>query len=85
MCRPVVGTDVGGVRELVVDSDTGCLVPPGDPEGLAEAMKQALRSSDEELTAKGARARERVLRMHDVRREVEKLTKLFEPYADKQS
>jgi len=74
-----------GVRELVVDSDTGWLVPPGDPEGLAEAMKQALRISDEELTAKGARARERVLRMHDVRREVEKLTKLFERYADKQS
>jgi L-malate glycosyltransferase len=33
--RPVVATDVGSVREAVVDGDTGFLVPPGDAPGLA--------------------------------------------------
>lgn len=83
MGRPVVGTDVGGVRELVIDSETGWLVPAGDPKGLAEAMRQALQSSNQELTAVGVRARERVLRMHDVRREAAHLKELFERYAIK--
>jgi glycosyltransferase involved in cell wall biosynthesis len=84
MGRPVVSTDVGGVGELVVDSETGWLVPPGDPAALAAAMKQALESSDQELSAAGVRARERVLRMHDVRREASRLKELFERYATKQ-
>jgi glycosyltransferase involved in cell wall biosynthesis len=85
MCRPVVATDVGGISELVVDRETGWLVPPGDPEGLAKAMKLALEGSDEDLTAAGARARARVLRMHDVRREASSLKALFERYSTQQS
>jgi glycosyltransferase involved in cell wall biosynthesis len=36
--RPVVATDVGGVRELVVHGETGLLVPAGDPAALAAAI-----------------------------------------------
>ena len=28
---PVVATAVGGLREIVVDGESGILVPPGDP------------------------------------------------------
>jgi glycosyltransferase involved in cell wall biosynthesis len=35
---PVVGSRVGGMPELVVDGETGLLVEPGDPEGLAAAL-----------------------------------------------
>jgi glycosyltransferase involved in cell wall biosynthesis len=37
--RPVVATDVGGVRELVVPGETGLLVPCGEPAALAEAIR----------------------------------------------
>jgi glycosyltransferase involved in cell wall biosynthesis len=77
MGRPIVSTNVGGISELVIDRETGWLVPPGDSERLAEAMKMALETSDEELTRMGTRARQRVLRMHDVRREAAKLRELF--------
>lgn len=40
--KPVVATDVGGNGELVVDRETGLLVPPRDPGLLARAMAELL-------------------------------------------
>jgi glycosyltransferase involved in cell wall biosynthesis len=40
---PVVATDVSGTRELVGDGVTGLLVPPGDAQALARAIRQVLR------------------------------------------
>jgi glycosyltransferase involved in cell wall biosynthesis len=40
--KPVVATDIGGTRELVVDGVTGLLVPPAAPRELAEAVKKVL-------------------------------------------
>ncbi|HEC35634.1 MAG TPA: glycosyltransferase [Anaerolineae bacterium] len=39
---PVVATCVGGVPELVVDGETGFLVPPGDVQALAAALRRLL-------------------------------------------
>ena len=36
--RPVVGVDAGGVRETVVDGETGALVPEDDVDAMAEAL-----------------------------------------------
>lgn len=36
--KAVIATDVGGVRETVIDGTTGLLVPPGDPAALAQAI-----------------------------------------------
>ena len=43
---PVVATDAGGNRELVVPGQTGWLVPPQDPERLAEAIGCCARSPE---------------------------------------
>jgi glycosyltransferase involved in cell wall biosynthesis len=45
--RPVVATAVGGTPELVVDGETGLLVPPNDVDALAEALGRLL--ADPEL------------------------------------
>lgn len=39
---PVVATAVGGCPELVVDAETGLLVPPGDARALADALVSLL-------------------------------------------
>jgi glycosyltransferase involved in cell wall biosynthesis len=42
MGRPVIATDHGGAREIVRDEETGWLVPPKDPQALADAIATAL-------------------------------------------
>ena len=39
---PVVCSDVGGVREAVIENVTGKIVPPHDPQALAEALRPLL-------------------------------------------
>ncbi len=41
---PCVGTNVGGIPDIIVDGETGYLVPPNQPEILAERMLQLLRN-----------------------------------------
>ena len=56
---PVVATDVGGVRDLVLDGKTGYLVLPGDMNGFAHAILK-MASSRERARELGAAGRERV-------------------------
>jgi glycosyltransferase involved in cell wall biosynthesis len=51
--KPVICTRVGALDELVIDSVTGLLVPPGDPHALAEAI---MSLSNDELREKMGRA-----------------------------
>ena len=39
---PVIATDVPGVRDVIKDDVTGILVPPGDPQKLADAINQLI-------------------------------------------
>lgn len=45
--KPVVATAVGGCAEAVVDGETGLIVPPEDPDALAEALTYVLTHPDE--------------------------------------
>jgi glycosyltransferase involved in cell wall biosynthesis len=44
--RPVVTTAVGAAPELVVDGETGRIVPPGDAAALASAIRETLADPD---------------------------------------
>jgi glycosyltransferase involved in cell wall biosynthesis len=56
---PIVSSAIGGTDELIEDGRSGLLVPPGDDQALAAALRRAL--GEPELRAEmAARARERV-------------------------
>jgi glycosyltransferase involved in cell wall biosynthesis len=59
--RPVVASAVGGLLDLVVDGETGLLVPPGDVPALRAALERLL--ADRELRRRfGEAGRERIRR-----------------------
>jgi glycosyltransferase involved in cell wall biosynthesis len=73
---PVVGTDVAGIPEQVVDGASGWLVPPGDPALLAERLSELL--GDVRLRERmGARGSERAERF-SVERMLKDLDALYD-------
>ena len=44
--KPVVGSRVGGIPEMIVDGETGLLVPPASPLELADAIGLLVGSDD---------------------------------------
>jgi phosphatidylinositol alpha-1,6-mannosyltransferase len=42
---PVIGSDTGGIDEALRNSESGTLVPPGDPEALSKALEDILTNS----------------------------------------
>jgi glycosyltransferase involved in cell wall biosynthesis len=64
--RPVVASAVGGLRDLVVDGETGLLVPPGDVTALRSALQLVLGDADlRRRLGAGARERARELLTRD--------------------
>jgi len=59
MEKPVVATDVGGVRELV--GTAGVVVPAKDSRALTEAMLTTMQESREALATLGRAARQRIV------------------------
>jgi glycosyltransferase involved in cell wall biosynthesis len=47
---PVIGSDLGGITDIIIDEETGLLVPEKDPQALARAITRIL--TDEDLRTK---------------------------------
>jgi len=73
---PVIATRAGGVPEIVVDGETGILVPPNDPKLLAQAISKLIL--DKELrTHMGQKGRERVVALYQLSDHLDKLENLL--------
>lgn len=75
--KPVIGTKVGGIPEIIEDGVTGLLVPPRSPDDLAQAIISILQDPD--LTHRmGATGRERVKARFSLERCVAEVQKIYE-------
>lgn len=81
--RPVVGSRVGGIPEMVVDGETGLLVPPADGAALAEALGRLVESAD--LRARlGSSGRARAESHFGLRLHAERLQRTYDAVIDLQ-
>jgi sugar transferase (PEP-CTERM/EpsH1 system associated) len=79
---PVVATAVGGTPEVVVDGQTGILVPPQEPARLAEAIMLLLQ--DPEFGRKlGRVGRARVMSQFQISETVRRTETLYEQLLDR--
>ena len=74
---PVVGSDAGGLPEVVKHTETGFLLPVGDIEGMAARTLEILKD-DEHHRALGQAARRRAAALFDADRIVSQYERLYE-------
>lgn len=79
---PVVATAVGGVPELVSDGETGFLVPPDDPDALADRLDTVSTMNPEERAEMGAAGRERVVCEFSIEAIADRWETLYRSLAD---
>lgn len=58
---PIVGTDVGGIPEIVTDGQSGILVPSGNPQALGNALNKLIQN-DALTNSMGSAAREKAVK-----------------------
>ncbi len=63
---PTIGTDAAGPKEIIVDGESGLLVPPKDPEALARAIA-SIHDDPQLATRLGRAGRERIIEHYDSR------------------
>jgi colanic acid/amylovoran biosynthesis glycosyltransferase len=71
--RPVISTYIAGIPELVEPQKSGWLVPAGDVDLLADAMKSALLATPDRLLEMGEAAFLKVTERHHIDTEAKKL------------
>lgn len=78
---PVVASEVGGIKEIVINNETGMLVPPKDSEKMAKNIVYLL--NDDELAKKmGIKGKQRALEFSS-NVMVEKINKLYKEMLEK--
>lgn len=73
---PCIGSDVGGIKDLIKDKFNGLLIKPGDSRGLSEAILKLLLDK-EEAFALGERARVFISEKFSLRRMVLETEKAY--------
>jgi glycosyltransferase involved in cell wall biosynthesis len=77
--KPHIASDVGGVSEFIIHGNTGILVPPSDPEHLANAI-QSLLEKPETAKRLGRNAREKYLQQFSFDRFINQTLEVYKPH-----
>ena len=74
---PIVATEVGGNREVVLEGESGFLVPPRDENALAAAMLRLDALPEAERRAMGQRGQEHIRRHYGLARVADRWEELY--------
>ena len=84
---PVIGANLGGIPEIVLDGSTGFLCAPDDVESLGDALMRAARTKDDPAGYEEMRKRCRKLIMDTCNKDayVKRLVELYQSLKSKRS
>ena len=74
--KPVVATDCGGVKEFL--GGNGFLVPPQNPQALAQAMLQCMQLSEDARLQMGANSRRHIENSYSLQSVADKWLKIYQ-------
>lgn len=77
MSKPIVATNAGGPAEIIVDGETGILVPMNDHDKMADAIIYCL-SDMKSAKEMGEKGRQRLIEMFSVKKMVGEIERLYE-------
>ena len=83
LARPILASDTGGIPELVQHEEHALLVPPGDPNGLAQGLMK-LTLDREFAQALGQNARERIQQKFNLESQVNVTWRAYQKALDNQ-
>lgn len=75
---PAVATDVPGTREVILNGETGTLVPAANSSALARAMNEIMQTPREDRCAMGARARQHVVERFNLADTIDRCEELYD-------
>jgi glycosyltransferase involved in cell wall biosynthesis len=78
--KPVVAANTWGVRDLIVQGETGMLVPFGDIQALAAAIRQLLDNPGQ-AAAMGAAGKVKVLSHHTWTPKLQRIEEIYRELA----
>lgn len=83
MCleKPLVATSVNGIPEIIIEGETGFLVPKKNPELLAKRVEELLKNKNLRISM-GKKGRERVEKIFSIKNQKESLIKIYKEFID---
>jgi glycosyltransferase involved in cell wall biosynthesis len=75
--KPVVGSRIGGIPEMISDGVDGYLFEPGNADGLREKLELMLNMTDARIIEMGKAARQKVERLYNPEIHYEGLMKIY--------
>lgn len=78
-----IGSDVGGIPEVIVDGETGFLFPPGDVESLARTIQYVLEMPAGECQRMSGQAQQRIAEHFSLQKVVEQYINVYKQVTGK--
>lgn len=83
LCVPTIASSVGGFPDIVIDNETGLIVPPKNPEAIAEAIEK-MYLDREFATESAKKGQEFVLDILDVRNTSKEVNNFYKEILSRQ-
>jgi glycosyltransferase involved in cell wall biosynthesis len=74
---PVIGTNIGGTLETIIDKETGLLIPPNNPDSLCENILYLAKNKDLRVTM-GRKGLDRVQNVFSLKNYNDTIQKAYE-------